>query len=66
MNGHVFRNMTVGEMIAELQKHPPHFRLDFSPGEQEDITASCSVDCLEGDTSDGPGTVWIRLEDDLP
>jgi len=55
---------TVGEMIAALQQWPAHFNVDFSPGSCEDMTRSASVEVLEGDTSDGPGTVWLKLEED--
>lgn len=55
---------TVGEMVAALSQWPPHYRLDFNPNDCDDMTTAASVEVLEGDTSDGPGSVWIKLEDE--
>lgn len=54
---------TVGNFLEELQKFPRGYRLDFSPGDCEDVTSNAKIEVLEGTTSDGPGTVWIELQD---
>ena len=58
------RGPTVGGFITALSLFPPEYRLDFSPGECEDVTTAAEIAVLEGTTSDGPGTVWIQLKDD--
>jgi len=54
---------TVSALIAALQSLPPHFLVEFAPDGNDDVVESCAVEVLEGDTSDGPGTAWIRLVD---
>lgn len=55
--------ITVAKMIKALQKFPSHYRLDFDPNDSDDLTDGCILDIVEGDTSDGPGTVCVTLAD---
>lgn len=59
-----YRDGTVGYLIELLKQFPPHFRLDFSPGECDDVTGRVAIEVLEGSTDDGPGRIWIRLMKD--
>lgn len=62
-NTNIFKDYTVGDMIELLKQYPAEYRLDFSPGDVEDVTERGMIQVLEGTTSDGPGTVWIVLQD---
>jgi hypothetical protein len=59
----LLEGITVQKMIEALQKFPLHYRLDFSPNGNDDLTDGCIIDIVEGDTSDGPGTVCVTLAD---
>lgn len=61
MMKHEDARVTVGKMVSILQEYPETFLLDFSPGNQEDVTNAFIVEVLEGTTPDCPGTVWIEL-----
>lgn len=52
---------TARELGDLIQRYPGHYKVDFNPGEQEDVTNVATVEVLEGDTSDGAGSLWIRL-----
>lgn len=49
------RTLTVKELIYRLSRFPPDFLVDFSPGENTDLTLQCNISEIEGTTSDGPG-----------
>lgn len=54
---------TVAHLVARLQQLPQHYKIDFSPGECQDVTSKVRIEICEGDTSDGPGSAWMVLEE---
>ena len=54
---------TIADLIGALHAFPLSYEISFTPGDCVDMTDEAVIEVLEGTTSDGPGSVWLKLLD---